>query len=345
MMPSGSNGEYAGGPEESDFIFNGIICPAVKSALGEEAKIIREADKKKSGAITSEIIRQIAESDVAIVDITGQNPNVFLELGVRYALRRSTTIVLKQNTTPVPFDINNFRYILYRPQYNDIDKARKDIQAALHQSSDDQACDSLVYEVYPNLTILLPPTDGRLPNAESRMPWTVYKQSLRQVVSKAIGIVRDVRYIPVAIIGITNGGAMFADLLARELFGGAIPIVSLWANRKDHRNYFDNEINRATAQGIAKLAKDSQDASILLVDDIVASGVTHHQAIEFLKTHMAEIDIRFLPLFSRNEMSFNMIKDHILWKHSAFNIPDEEIFRLHDTDWIRLPYDKDIRST
>lgn len=344
-MPSGNNGEYVGGAEESDFVFNGIICPAVRSALGEETKITREADKKKSGAITSEIIRQIAEYDVAIVDITGQNPNVFLELGIRYALRRSTTIVLKQSTTPVPFDINNFRYISYRPLYNDIEKARKDIEAALHQSNDEQSCDSLVYEVYPNLAILLPATDGRLPNAESRMPWTVYKQSLKQVVSKAIDIVRDVRYAPIAILGITNGGAMFADLLARELFGGATPIVSLWANRKEHRNLFDNEINRATIQGIAKIAKDSEEASILLVDDIVASGATHHQAIEFLKTNLAGVDIRFLPLFSRNKAYFEQIKDHTLWKHSAFNIPDREIFQLHDTDWIRLPYDKDIRSS
>jgi hypoxanthine phosphoribosyltransferase len=345
IMPSGNHDEYTGGVEESEFIYTGIICPAVRSALGEDVKVIREADKMKSGAITSEIIRQIAECDIAIVDITGQNPNVFLELGVRYALRKSTTIVLKQSTTPVPFDINNFRYILYRPQYNDIDKARKDIQAALLQSSDEQSCDSLVYEVYPNLAIFLPPIDGKLPNAETRMPWSAYKQRLKQVVSKAIDTVRDVRYVPIAIIGITNGGMMFADLLARELFGGTIPTVSLWANRKVHNDYFGSDINRATAQAIAKMAAGSQDASILLVDDIVASGSTHHQAIEFLKKSLSGVDIRFLPLFSRNEKYFDLIKEHMLWNHSAFNIPDEEISHLHDTDWLRLPYDKDIRST
>ena len=312
MMPSGNNNEYAGGVEESDFIYNGIICPAVRDALGSETKIIREADKRKPGAITSEIVKQIAEFDLAIVDITGQNPNVFLELGIRYALRRSTTIPLKQKDTPVPFDIGSFRYIEYKPIFGGAEKAREDIKAALHQATGDRFCDSLVYEVYPNLEILLPIPGGQLPNPENRMPWSVYKQSLRQVIETAIDIVRDGRYVPVTVVGITNGGAMFADLLSRELFGGAIPMVSLWANRNNHSVYFDNEINRATVQGIGEIAKAVKEPSVLLVDDIVASGTTHHQALQFLKNHLKGVDLRFLPLFSRNEKYFDPIKEHIL---------------------------------
>jgi hypoxanthine phosphoribosyltransferase len=344
MMPSGSHGEYEGKEEESNFIFNGIICPAVRSALGSETRIVREADERKSGAITTKIVKQIAEFDVSIVDITGQNPNVFLELGMRYALRRSTTIPLKQKGTPVPFDIASFRYIEYKAIFDGVERAREDIKLALQQATGDGFCDSLVFEVFPNLEVTIPVPSGQLPSTD-RMPWSAYKQSLRQVIDTALDIFRDGRYVPAAVVGITNGGAMFADLLSRELFGGTIPMASLWANRNNHSGYFDNEINQATIKGVSEVAKKVKDPSVLLVDDIVASGTTHHQALQFLKSNLEDVDVRFLPLFSRNEKYFDPIKEHILWKHPVFNISDKDIINLHNTEWLRLPYDKDIRAS
>lgn len=345
MMPSGNHGEYEKGEQESNYIFNGIICPAVREALGNETKIVREADERSSGAITTKIVKQIAEFDVAIVDITGQNPNVFLELGMRYALRRSTTIPLRQAGTPIPFDIASFRCITYKAVFEGVEQARADIKKALVEATGDGFCDSLVFEVFPNLEVTIPAIGKQQLGAEARMPWSSYKLSLKRLIDTAIHVIRDGRYVPAAIVGITNGGAMFADLLSRELFGGAIPMTSLWANRNNHNGYFNNELNLATVQGVGELAKAIKEPSVLLVDDIVASGTTHHQALQFLKGHLPNVDIRFLPLFSRNEKYFDLIKEHILWKHPVFNITDADIISLHNTEWLRLPYDKDIRSS
>src|SRR5204863_9631873 len=101
IMPSGNHGEYADGPRESDFIFKSIIVPAVMDAFENDVEVVREADANSPGAIDRRIVEHTASADIAIVDITGQNPNVFFELGMRYVLRKSTTILLRQANTAI----------------------------------------------------------------------------------------------------------------------------------------------------------------------------------------------------------------------------------------------------
>lgn len=346
MMPSGNKQEYPGGAEESNFVYEGIIIPAVQAVLGDDVEIIREVDSRKPGAITSAIVRRIAEADIAIVDLTGENPNVFLELGMRYALRKTTTILLTQSPLSIPFDIKNYRCIEYRPIYRGVEKAKEGIKEALKHSiedNDEKVTDSLVFQVFPNLEVLI--SDSKSPDLDGTMPWTVYKKSLQRIIELMQEPFIGGRYVPIIIVGITNGGGIFADLLARDCYSGRVPITSLWANRTNQNEYFFNPLNEAAAKVINDLAEGKPKPSLLLVDDIVASGTTHHQAIKFLMSRLPGLDIRFLPLFSRNEKYFDLVKERIIWKHQAFDLPDAEIFKLHHTDWLRLPYDKDIRSS
>lgn len=63
--------------------------------------------------IHAEIIRHLEQADLVLCDLSGLNPNVFFELGIRTALDRPLAIV-KDNLTPLlPFDlsaINTFTY-------------------------------------------------------------------------------------------------------------------------------------------------------------------------------------------------------------------------------------------
>jgi hypothetical protein len=123
-MPSGNHDEYRGASRESDFVFNAIIKPAVlASRLGPTTIVQREADRRIPGAINREIVRNTALADLVVVDITGQNPNVFFELGMRYALRPSTTVLIRQSGTPIPFDIHAYRCVEYDPYFDGIDSA------------------------------------------------------------------------------------------------------------------------------------------------------------------------------------------------------------------------------
>ena len=212
---------------------------------------------------------------------------------------------------------------------------------------DPKASDSLVFDAIPQLQVKIPDI-GNSPQIQQSMPWEVFWAHVIDIIEKIRGPHLDGRYVPTTVVGITNGGLMFADLLCRDLFSG-IPVVALWADRGHKKtargSYFENPINNGIIEAIRATLPEKGSHSVLLVDDIVASGTTHSQAIDYLKNKLSGIEFRFLPLFSRNEKYYEIIKDHVLWKHEAFAMTDEEIKKIHWIDWAHLPYRKDIRSS
>lgn len=117
-MPFGSGNEYDGGAEESLYVYERIIVPAVQNIIGggdaKKVTIERELSKFLPGSITADIIKNLAEADYVIADITGRNPNVYLELGIRYSLRRRGTILmLKDGTGSLPFNVSHYRVVNY----------------------------------------------------------------------------------------------------------------------------------------------------------------------------------------------------------------------------------------
>jgi len=351
MMPSGNYNEYKGGKEESDFIYQGIIVPALKKIFNESVEIVREVDSRRPGAITGEIIRHIASADISIVDITGQNPNVFLELGIRYSLRRATTIILRQAETAIPFDIANYKCVEYSSLFRGPEKAIQDIVDTINHviSQTPRPADSLVFEVFPQMIVEIP---GIIKEREKEiislrtMTWSEYWEQLKRIVSKLRDNFQDGRFVPNVILGISNGGLMYADLLGRELFKG-IPILSLWADRWNREGkFFDNAINESIVKGIESCAPEAKEKiQILLVDDIVASGTTLRQAVLYLGTKLPNSKVYFLPLFSRNEKYFDLIRDNIVWLDTVFHFKDEDVRTMHMVEKNLLPYEKEIRST
>ena len=51
------------------------------------------------------MLSTILEDRVAVVDTSTLNANVFYELGVRHALRRSTTVLIQRKGSTRPFNI------------------------------------------------------------------------------------------------------------------------------------------------------------------------------------------------------------------------------------------------
>ncbi len=73
----------------------------------------RADDITDPGRITDQIINAIERADVLVADITGSNPNVLFELGYADALSKPT-IVLNQAVNDTPFDIKDWRQIVYK---------------------------------------------------------------------------------------------------------------------------------------------------------------------------------------------------------------------------------------
>lgn len=66
-----------------------------------------------SSVIHAEIIANLRHADLVLCDISGLNPNVFFELGIRTALNRPACIVKDDLTSRVPFDTASLAYFEY----------------------------------------------------------------------------------------------------------------------------------------------------------------------------------------------------------------------------------------
>lgn len=89
-----------------------LIKPAMEKCglVGGTTAIVQGA-----GPIHRDMFQLILLADVVICDITVHNPNVFYELGVRHALRKKYTVLIKgmPSDDRAPFDIAGLRYMEY----------------------------------------------------------------------------------------------------------------------------------------------------------------------------------------------------------------------------------------
>ena len=79
-------------------------------AEGFEVKLVSEAEE--AGIIHKRIVQNIFNSDVIICDVSGKNPNVMFELGLRLAFDKPT-VVIKDNKTDYSFDTSPFEHLGY----------------------------------------------------------------------------------------------------------------------------------------------------------------------------------------------------------------------------------------
>ncbi|WP_299828697.1 phosphoribosyltransferase family protein [uncultured Roseobacter sp.] len=344
MMPFGGSGEYDKGERESRIIYSKIIEPAVKDALGKGAIVQVESAKNEAGSITSSIIRSISEADLCIVDITGRNANVFLELGVRFALKRRTTILMHQQTSDLPFDITAYRSFKYDAL--DQDLYRKQLAKFISESIDaKRTTDSLVFDVLEDHSEY----HAKTTTSARVMPWEDYFSRLdrmRILLSEAI---TDGRYRPNAIIGISNGGAMFADLLAmKSVYTGVVG--NLWADRTKHdgSSMFEHSFNNGVLEGLTnqmrEIPLEPEEVRILLVDDMVASSITYNAAKKFLSSKLPDAHVRFLPFCYADKEKLEKVRGNLLWFHSGFRLDDDAVHSIHLTEFEKFPYEKPVRS-
>lgn len=151
IMPYGGNDEtkknhYRG-------VYQSILAPAAIEA-GYTPK--RSDISGAPGSITLDIVRDLADADIVIADITEGNPNVFLEIGIRHVMRKSGTVhVVDQSYAgSIPFDLRNYRAIEYSANLADIPEVIKGIVAAIRmRESDRNRSDNLVHDALPSLPI------------------------------------------------------------------------------------------------------------------------------------------------------------------------------------------------
>jgi hypothetical protein len=74
-------------------------------------------ESSDSDIIHARIVRNLYNDKIVVVDVSGLNPNVMFELGMRLTFRRPTVIVADDRTN-LPFDTSNIEHIIYPANLN-----------------------------------------------------------------------------------------------------------------------------------------------------------------------------------------------------------------------------------
>lgn len=106
VMPIAAMGDYSA----SHWVdVQNIIKEAVK-LTGYEARLVSES--KDSTVIPKSIVQNLYDDDIVVCDVSGKNPNVMFELGMRLAFDKPV-VLIKDSMTGYSFDTSSIEHLEY----------------------------------------------------------------------------------------------------------------------------------------------------------------------------------------------------------------------------------------
>jgi hypothetical protein len=109
-MPFGKKRDAKGVEIDFDAIYERGIRPAVD---GLNVELLRADEERGGGIVHLPMFERLLISEIAIVDVTVENANVFYELGVRHTACPRSTIIIRAQGVTMPFDIRLIRAETY----------------------------------------------------------------------------------------------------------------------------------------------------------------------------------------------------------------------------------------
>lgn len=121
--------------KRSDRLLKYVIAPAVQDLMGANPDdVLLRADRIAApGRITKQIITEIVACDVMVADVTGDNPNVMYEIGLRQALLRPY-ILMAEKGHRLPFDLADIRTIFYELDLDTVQRAKSELKGHLERA-------------------------------------------------------------------------------------------------------------------------------------------------------------------------------------------------------------------
>lgn len=113
----------------SERIWSRFIKPTVES---EGYVCERGDDVFSTNVIIEDVWSQIVRSSLIIADVTGNNPNVFYELGIAHTLGRKVLLIQQQNSQKCPFDVLHWRRVIYEDNADGYEILVKGIKKTIH---------------------------------------------------------------------------------------------------------------------------------------------------------------------------------------------------------------------
>ena len=136
-----------------DETYKKIIQPAV---LASGYTCVRADEISDSALIDRSMYALLYCAELVIADISTYNPNAIYELGIRHALKPFSTIIIKEDESTIPFDINHNRMLSYKHLGNEISqkeakKSVSDLKMLIKTISENPTTDSPLYTYIPKI--------------------------------------------------------------------------------------------------------------------------------------------------------------------------------------------------
>lgn len=121
VSPIGNEGSTI--RKHADTVFGYLIDPV---CTDNGYKAIRADHITRTSTITDDIFECLDSHELAIVDISNSNPNVFLELGWRMAKGLPYILIRDKNYNEhYPFDVSGIRILEYSTEVGDIETSKQ----------------------------------------------------------------------------------------------------------------------------------------------------------------------------------------------------------------------------
>ena len=157
IMLYGDRSDAGGRRIAFDEVDQQIIDKALAGMTAEyriDIDCVRSDRIQEAGSIHTGMFERIAMDEIAIVDISMLNPNVFYELGIRHALRPGVTVLIKDVGSAIPFNIQGIRVIEYDAgDAGSYQHTREQIQAFVANGVVKDQADSPVLALLPNVRV------------------------------------------------------------------------------------------------------------------------------------------------------------------------------------------------
>ena len=112
--------------EEGVQVLEEVIEPACR---GYGITVLRSDRLSRAGEIPDQVFRYLRDTHIVVADLTGANPNVMYELGLRHTTGKITLQLGERGR--LPFDIAAIRTILFKRSEGGLVEARRRLSAAI----------------------------------------------------------------------------------------------------------------------------------------------------------------------------------------------------------------------
>ncbi len=201
-------------------------------------RVYRADDILSQQSIVRDVVERLHESDLIVADLSGENPNVFYELGLAHAFGKPV-ILLTQSIEEIPFNLRSYRHVKYDTRFAKIDEAKAELAAYAKGFLDG------------NISFGTPVTDFRPPpdteNATAPETAPTKAEDDRGFVDHLISVTEGYSKIS----QIVGGATLNLDALTRDLENATGEFEKIAANSSNSAPTASRNVSRRLAERIA----------------------------------------------------------------------------------------------